>query len=102
MGPIRGRPARLALRDRPPSPAPPRRPTGAQQMNTGGVGALLAEAFELYRRNVRVVLGVTIPIVVIVTGVTALGLGELTARFNPAPPTRDVWIDVLASGQIGR
>jgi hypothetical protein len=69
-------------------------------MNAGGLGALLAEAFELYRRNVRVVLGVTIPIVVIVTGVTALGLGELTARFNPAPPSRDVLIDVLASGLV--
>jgi hypothetical protein len=46
------------------------------------------------------VLGVAIPIVVIVTGVTALGLGELTARFNPAPPSRDVWIDVLASGLV--
>jgi hypothetical protein len=69
-------------------------------MNPGGIGALLAEAFELYRRNVRVVLGVTIPIVVIVTGVTALGLGELTARFNPAPPSRDVLIDVLASGLV--
>jgi hypothetical protein len=69
-------------------------------MNTGGLGALLTEAFELYRRNLRVVLGVAIPIVVIVTGVTALGLGELTARFNPAPPSRDVWIDVLASGLV--
>lgn len=69
-------------------------------MTAGGLGALLAEAFELYRRNVRLVLAVTVPIVVIVTGVTALGLGELTARFNPAPPTRDVWIDVLASGLV--
>ena len=69
-------------------------------MTAGGLGALLVEAFDLYRRNVRLVLGVTVPIVVIVTGVTALGLGELTARFNPAPPSRDVWIDVLASGLV--
>jgi len=69
-------------------------------MTVGGLGALLAEAFDLYRRNVRLVLAVTVPIVVIVTGVTALGLGELTARFNPAPPARDVWIDVLASGLV--
>jgi hypothetical protein len=69
-------------------------------MTAGGLGALLTEAFDLYRRNLRVVLGVAIPIVVIVTGVTALGLGELTARFNPAPPSRDVWIDVLASGLV--
>jgi hypothetical protein len=69
-------------------------------MSAGGLGALLAEAFELYRRNVRLVLGVTVPIVVIVTGVTALGLGELTARFNPAPPSRDLLIDLLASGLV--
>lgn len=69
-------------------------------MSGGGLGALLAEALDLYRRNARIVLGVTIPIVVIVTGLTALGLGELTAHFNPAPPQRDVWIDVLASGLV--
>ena len=69
-------------------------------MSTAGIGALLVEAFELYRRNVRLVLSVTVPIVVIVTGVTALGLGELTARFNPEPPSRDVVIDVLASGLV--
>jgi hypothetical protein len=69
-------------------------------MSTGALGALLVEAFELYRRNVRLVLCVTVPIVVIVTGVTALGLGELTARFSPAPPARDLWIDVLASGLV--
>jgi hypothetical protein len=69
-------------------------------MTVGGLGALLAEAFDVYRRNLRVVLGVAIPIVVIVTGVTALGLGELTARFNPAPPSRDLLIDVLASGLV--
>ena len=69
-------------------------------MTPGGLGSLLAESFDLYRRNVRLVLGVTVPIVVIVTGVTALGLGELTARFNPAPPSRDLLIDLLASGLV--
>ena len=69
-------------------------------MRAGALGELLAEAFELYRANVRLVLAVTVPIVVIVTGVTALGLGELTARFSPAPPARDLWIDVLASGLV--
>jgi hypothetical protein len=69
-------------------------------MTLGALGALLVEAFDLYRRNVRLVLAVTVPIVVIVTGVTALGLGELTARFSPAPPSRDLWIDLLASGLV--
>ena len=66
-------------------------------MTAGGLGALLREAFDLYRRNARIVLGMTVPIVLVVTAVTALGLGELTARLNPAPPARDLWIDVLAS-----
>jgi len=66
-------------------------------MTTGGLGALLREAFDLYRRNARIVLGTTVPIVLVVTAVTALGLGELTARLNPAPPARDLWIDLLAS-----
>lgn len=62
-----------------------------------GVGELLRTSVELYRRNIRMVLALTVPVVVIVTGVTALGLGEFTARLHPAPPARDVWIDVLAS-----
>jgi hypothetical protein len=61
------------------------------------VGDLIAAAFGLYRRNVRLVLAVTVPIVVVVTGLTALGLGELGAHVNPAPPARDPLIDVLAS-----
>jgi hypothetical protein len=60
------------------------------------VGELLRATFELYRRNVRLVLAVTVPIVAIVTGVTALGLGELSARFNPGPPVRDAEIDFAA------
>ena len=40
---------------------------------------------------------VTVPIVLVVTAVTALGLGELTARVNPAPPLRDTYVDFAAS-----
>jgi hypothetical protein len=61
------------------------------------VGELLRSAFELYRRNARLVLIVTVPVVLLVTGVTALGLGELTAHYNPAPPERDAYIDLAAS-----
>ena len=57
---------------------------------------LLRATFDLYRRNVRLVLAVTVPIVAIVTGVTSLGLGELSARFNPGPPVRDAEIDFAA------
>lgn len=57
------------------------------------MGELLRAAFELYRRNVRLVLIVTVPIVIVVTGLTALGLGELGARVNPAPPLRDAYVD---------
>src|ERR1700690_3885243 len=52
------------------------------------VGALLRASFELYRRHVRLVLIVTVPIVILVTGLTALGLGELRARVRPAPRCR--------------
>src|ERR1700690_344858 len=61
------------------------------------VGALLRASFELYRRHVRLVLIVTVPIVILVTGLTALGLGELSARVRPAPPLRDTYIDLAAS-----
>jgi hypothetical protein len=61
------------------------------------VGELLRAAFELYRRHVRLVLLVTTPIVILVTGLTALGLGELSAHVKPAPPLRDAYIDFAAS-----
>ncbi|HLW96598.1 MAG TPA: hypothetical protein VKS25_14575 [Solirubrobacteraceae bacterium] len=61
------------------------------------VGELLRETLELYRRNARIVLVSTVPIILIVTFLTALGLGELSAKFNPAPPPRDLYIDLLAS-----
>ncbi len=66
-------------------------------MTAISVGELLRSALDLYRRNVRLVLTVTVPIVVIVTALTAVGLGEFGARITPAPPVRDFWIDALAS-----
>ncbi len=66
-------------------------------MRSVSVAELLRSSYELYRRNIRLVLSVTVPIVVVVTALTGLGLGEFTARLNPAPPVRDVWIDTLAS-----
>jgi hypothetical protein len=66
-------------------------------VTTPRVGELLRAAFEVYRRDFRLVLLVTVPIVLVVTAVTALGLGEFTARVNPAPPLRDTYVDFAAS-----
>ncbi len=66
-------------------------------MRPPSVGELLRAAFELYRRNVRLVFAVTIPVVLLVTGITALGLGELGAPVRPAPPLRDAYIGFAAS-----
>lgn len=63
------------------------------------VGELLAASFHLYRRNARIVLAVTVPIIVVVAGLTALGLGELTARYKPSPPLRNTYI-ALAANQL--
>jgi hypothetical protein len=40
---------------------------------------------------------VTAPVVLVVTALTALGLGELGARVRPAPPLRDAYVDFAAS-----
>jgi hypothetical protein len=61
------------------------------------VGQLLAQAFELYRRNLRLLLALALPIVVIVIGVTAFGLGELGASYNSALPVRDLYVEAAAS-----
>ena len=63
------------------------------------MGELLTGAFDLYRRNARLVLAVTVPVIVVVTGLTALGLGELGARYKPSPPLRDTYI-ALAANQL--
>src|SRR5579864_5334832 len=63
------------------------------------MGELLTEAFDLYRRNARLVLAVTVPIIVVVAGLTALGLGELGAKYSPSPPLRDTYI-ALAANQL--
>ncbi len=70
---------------------------GWRRVRAPSVGQLLREAFELYRGNVRLVLAVTVPVVIVVTGLTALGLGELGARVNPAPPPRDAYVDFAVS-----
>ena len=70
---------------------------GCGSVRPVGVGGLLAAALELYRRNARLVLAVTVPIVVVVTGLTALGLGELGAHFKPQLPLRDTYIQLAAN-----
>ena len=65
-------------------------------MRPVSVGELLRTALNLYRHNMRLVLVVTVPIVAIVTVLTGLGLGELSARFSPGPPVRDAEIDFAA------
>jgi hypothetical protein len=66
-------------------------------MKQTGIGELLAQAFQLFRRNLLFVLALTVPVVVIVTGVTALGLGELGARYHASLPQRDLYIDLAAN-----
>src|ERR1700733_3108026 len=61
------------------------------------VPELIRAAFELNRRNARLVLAVTVPVVVVVTGITALGLGELGAHYSPGPPVRDTYIGFAAN-----
>jgi hypothetical protein len=61
------------------------------------VSDLLAGAFGLYRRNLWLVLALTLPIVVVVIGVTALGLGELGASYRASLPGRDIYIEAAAS-----
>ena len=69
-------------------------------MSQLGVGDLIARSFVLYRGNWRRVLALTVPIVIIVTGVTALGLGELGAHYHSSVSLRDAYIDFAASGLV--
>jgi len=57
-----------------------------------GPGELLFASAQLYRRNWRLVLAMTLPIVAIVVGVTALGLGELTAHYQSSLSRREFYI----------
>ena len=66
-------------------------------MSQLGVGDLLVRSFALYRRNWRRVVAMTLPIVIVVTGVTALGLGELGARFHTSASVRDVYVELGAN-----
>ncbi len=61
------------------------------------VRVLIARSFELYRRNARLVLMLTLPVVVFVIGVTALGLGELGGSYRTSLPARDIYIEAAAS-----
>src|SRR5579871_2321840 len=65
-------------------------------MSKVGVVELLRRAFDLYRQNMRLVLGLTLPVVVIVIAVTALGLGELGASYHASLPGRDLYIEAAA------
>lgn len=58
---------------------------------------LLAASAQLYRRHWRLVLALTLPIVVIVVGLTALGLGELGARYRGSVSERDIYIEFAAN-----
>jgi hypothetical protein len=67
-------------------PMTPRRP-----------GELLVASAQLYRRHWRLVLAMTLPIVVIVVGLTALGLGELGAHYPRSLSERDLYIEGAAN-----
>ena len=61
------------------------------------VGELLVRAFDLYRRNLWLVLALTVPIVVVVIGVSALGLGELGAHYRARLPARELYVQLAAA-----
>jgi hypothetical protein len=69
-------------------------------MTRPGVGELIARSFALYMSQWRRVLALTMPIVIVVTGVTALGLGELGASYRASESARDAYIDFAASGLV--
>ena len=66
-------------------------------MSQLGVGDLIARAFVLYRGNWRALLAMTLPVAIVVTGVTALGLGELGAHYRTSISLRDAYIDTAAA-----
>jgi hypothetical protein len=60
------------------------------------IGGLLRGAFDLYRANLRLVLSVTVPIVGVVTVLTAVGLGELGSRYTAKTQFRDAYVNLAA------
>ena len=66
-------------------------------MTGASVGGLIAQAIDLYRRNMVVVVAMTLPVIVIVTVVTALGLGELGARYHAVDSARNLYIETAAA-----
>ena len=61
------------------------------------MGQLLAQAFGLYRHNLRLVVTLALPVVAVVIGVTALGLGEFSDTYRAALPARDLYVEAAAS-----
>src|SRR5690242_5613119 len=61
------------------------------------MGQLLAQAFGLYRQNLRLVITLALPVVAVVIGLTALGLGEFSDGYRTALPARDVYVEAAAS-----
>ena len=66
-------------------------------MSQLGVGDLLVRSFALYRSNLLRLLAMTLPVAIVVTGVTALGLGELGAHYHTSISRRDAYIDTAAA-----
>ena len=62
-----------------------------------GIGALLRATIMFFREHARTVISVTLPVVVFVDVVIALGLGELTASYNARLPTADAYIGLAAT-----
>jgi hypothetical protein len=66
-------------------------------MSSVGVGELIGQSLDLYRRNAGVVVAMTLPIIVVVTVLTALGLGELGARYHAVDSARNLYIETAAA-----
>jgi hypothetical protein len=68
-------------------------------MNTAplpSIGDLLSRTLALYRRNLRLIVLVTLPIVAFVDIVIGAGLGELTASVHKQLPIADLYIGYAA------
>ena len=66
-------------------------------MRLAEAGELLARTFEVFRRNWRLVFVLTLPIVVVVDGVTALGVGAWLVVARDTTPL-SAWLN--AGGQV--
>jgi hypothetical protein len=66
-------------------------------MTGASVGELIARSIDLYRRNTGMVLAMTLPVILVVTVLTALGLGELGARYHAVDSTRNLYIETAVA-----